>query len=65
MLILADNCDFHCKTDYKCLPQNQVCDGINHCTDGSDESYKCGEWLYNAINVNWLLSHNIHYVGLL
>ena len=43
MLILADNCDFHCKTDYKCLPQNQVCDGINHCTDGSDESYKCGE----------------------
>ncbi|XP_075238130.1 LDL receptor protein 1 isoform X2 [Lycorma delicatula] len=35
----ATNCtqsEFRC-SDYGCIPYQMTCDGINHCTDGSDE----------------------------
>lgn len=41
----AKNCtglQFQCKIDGKCIHSSQLCDGVAHCTDGSDEdNEKC------------------------
>ena len=38
-------CDFRCSGDHKCLSQDLVCNGNRDCSDGSDESEKCREFL--------------------
>ena len=34
--------NFRCVSDDNCVDADDVCDGINHCADGSDEQ-DCGE----------------------
>ena len=35
---------FKCENNV-CLPQTAICDGYDHCGDGSDEAKQCGECL--------------------
>jgi len=36
-LCLADN-DFRCESSGACINQAKICDGVEHCSDGSDET---------------------------
>ena len=29
--------DFRCESTGACIPQTRICDGVIHCSDGSDE----------------------------
>lgn len=43
-----DDCrppDYYCAKNRKCVPVHQLCDGINQCSDGSDELGRCSEKL--------------------
>ena len=35
--------EFECLSGDKCVPSNNLCDGVDHCSDGSDET-NCGEF---------------------
>ena len=37
--------DFRCNTTGACIRKVQVCDGVLHCTDGSDEMNCCNKFL--------------------
>lgn len=44
--VSASDCkhpDFYCEKDKKCIPVHYLCDGINHCSDKSDESGRCSD----------------------
>lgn len=52
--------DFKCKTREFCIHTDLVCDGVNHCADGSDEtaSEKCGRGemgLVMGVSVTYLV----------
>lgn len=40
----CDDNEFMCQ-DRECIPKHFVCDHDIDCSDGSDESPECGEWL--------------------
>lgn len=50
---------FKCLTDFRCIPEENVCNGETHCSDGSDESdepggvcehFKCSESNFRCDN---------------
>lgn len=46
-------CDFRCTSDDLCLTEDQVCNGIRDCSDGSDESDQCGECMILCTCNQW------------
>lgn len=36
--LVCDDIEFECKSDHKCIPLENYCDGVAHCNDKSDES---------------------------
>ena len=39
---LSDKCadnEFACRNDYSCISELELCDGTEHCPDGSDEAW--------------------------
>ena len=40
-VVMCMSNEFECASDQSCIPSSQVCDGISHCVDSSDEGDCC------------------------
>ncbi|KAL7046079.1 hypothetical protein ACKWTF_002468 [Chironomus riparius] len=59
--VSANDCkypEFHCKIDRKCIPVHNFCDGINHCSDKTDELGRCAEKLCDHFSECQFFCHN-------
>ncbi|CRL03072.1 CLUMA_CG016407, isoform A [Clunio marinus] len=50
--------DYYCAKDKKCIAVHHLCDGINQCSDKSDELGRCGERLCDHIVECQFFCHN-------
>ncbi|KAG5677308.1 hypothetical protein PVAND_007077 [Polypedilum vanderplanki] len=50
--------NYYCEKDRRCIPVHNLCDGINQCSDNSDESGRCNERLCDHFSECQFFCHN-------